>query len=163
MLFVVIIGGAVIFGALCGALFWDDKKKGMADHAKSRHACSGEVASVFFVLGMIASGIIALSAILTNIGTANDLDAFYYSNASVHTDAVERIATGVNPTLTEGMLLDAASLKQVEGFALAVGDRRDDIIRFNTRLKTHLYWQDHGLVGFMIRNVGEDVTFITGD
>ncbi len=163
MLFVIIIGGATLFGAICGAIFWDDTKKGVTDHATSRHACSGEVASIFLVLGMIASGIIALSVIFPNISTANDLDAFYYSNASIHTEAVEKIAEGVSPTLTEGMLLDAASLKQVEGFAVAVGDRRDDIIRFNLTLKTHLYWQDHGLVGFMIRNVGEDVTFITGD
>ena len=163
MLFVVIIGGAVIFGAICGALFYDDTKKRVVDHPESRHACSGYVASVFFVIALVTSGIIAPSVVFTNIGAANDLDAFYYSNATVHTDAVERIAAGVNPTLTEGMLLDAASLKQVEGFAFAVKDRRDDIIRFNRRLKTHLYWQDHGLVGFMIRNVGEDVTFITGD
>ncbi len=105
--------------------------------------------------------VIVVAVTTSNIGTVNDLEAFYESNAAVYSEAVDDIAAGVQPKLTDGVLFDAASLEQVDGYANAVVDRRDAVTRFNARLKTHRYWQDHGLVGFLIRNVGEEVTFLT--
>ena len=115
------------------------------------------------VVLMFIGTIVFVSLGGVSIGTAIKLEVFYDGNNLVYSDATGAIREGVNVQVGDAVLFDAASLMQVEGYAKAVTDQRDSVVRYNSDLKAHRFWQDNWAFGFMFRNVPDRLDYLTLD
>ena len=138
---------ALVIVVVAMAVAWFD---GPSGGRASGTIFAGFISSL--VLSALAFIVLGLFMHLGTTGSVNNLVSKYEDNIEVCREAIQAVREGVErsvaPTLIEG-----ANLKQIEAFSEVVTECRDDVTFFNSRLRSHRYWQDSALFGWYWKNI----------
>jgi hypothetical protein len=121
---------------------------------KADGAVSGLVWGV--VLAVVVVGVISLSIWLTSTGGARSLEATSQT-ASVYRESIVLLKEGIDTTPTQGVILDAANLKQVDAYSASIVAYRDLALWYNRRLQSHRYWENSFWFSWIWTDVSPDL------
>jgi len=124
----------------------------------------GDVLWLLGITSVISVAFLAITIpaiVFGKIAAVNQIVAFYEQNIEQYDLAISKLYDGIPSSIGDGTLFDSSNLMQVQEYKQAVIDRRDKVVDFNNKVKSHLYWQDSFFVGGLWRNLPENIELIS--
>jgi len=116
------------------------------------------------VFGWVISGCLILTIFfmsLATTGSARQMETFYYDNAIVLQEAYELTRNGVPWQDADGArFIDAnglTNLQQIQKVAESIERLRYQTAKYNGKLRSHRYWQDHPVTSWVFINVDDNL------
>jgi len=112
-------------------------------------------ATIVFAISLVVSSIVSIQMLVNTVGSARDLESFYYDNAALFQEATAEIKEGVEPS--HALFFDSARMNHITVYAGQVREYQKNAVVFNKDLRRHKYWQEHPLFSVIYADVDPDV------